>query len=69
MQVVVRLSESGLEADAQELLKIAEVFQEAEDKLATDEAERTFNLYLKAPHLCSFDEEVDAKAYLAARQN
>ncbi|WP_223461364.1 MULTISPECIES: hypothetical protein [unclassified Pseudomonas] len=56
MQVAVRLSESGLEADAQELLRIAAGFQEAEDKLATDEAERTFNLYLKARHLCPFSE-------------
>ena len=44
---------------------------EAESSLAahtwsTDEGERLLNLYSKAPHLCSFDEEIDAKAALAA---
>ncbi len=34
---------------------------------STDEGERLLNLYSKAPHLCSFDEEIDAKAALAAR--
>ena len=33
---------------------------------STDEAERNLNLFLKAPQLCSFDEEVEAKAALAA---
>ncbi|WP_439856201.1 hypothetical protein [Pseudomonas yamanorum] len=46
---------------------------EAESTLAahtwsTDEGERLLNLYKKAPHLCSFDEEIDAKAALAARR-
>ncbi|WP_242201473.1 MULTISPECIES: hypothetical protein [unclassified Pseudomonas] len=39
----------------------------AESTWSTDENERAFNLYLTAPDLCSFDEEVDAKAALAAR--
>ncbi|BAQ75169.1 uncharacterized protein POS17_3475 [Pseudomonas sp. Os17] len=34
MQVATRLSEAGLEDDAQNLMKIAVSFQEAEDKLA-----------------------------------
>lgn len=33
---------------------------------STDEGERLLNLYQQAPQLCSFDEEVDAKAALAA---
>ncbi|WP_371857940.1 hypothetical protein [Pseudomonas sp. R26(2017)] len=33
MQVATRLSEAGLEDDAQKLMKIALSFQEAEDKL------------------------------------
>lgn len=45
---------------------------EAESSLAahtwsTDEGERLLNLYSKAPHLCSFDEKINAKAALAAR--
>lgn len=39
----------------------------AEHTWSTDEGERLLNLYSKAPHLCSFDEEIDAKAALAAR--
>lgn len=34
MQVATRLSEAGLEDDAQNLMKIAVSFQETEDKLA-----------------------------------
>ncbi len=34
MQVATRLSEAGLEDDAQKLMKIALSFQEVEDKLA-----------------------------------
>lgn len=34
MQVATRLSETGLEDDAQKLMKIAASFQDAEDKLA-----------------------------------
>jgi hypothetical protein len=34
---------------------------------STDEGERLLNLYQQAPQLCSFDEEVDAKAAVTAR--
>ncbi|MFJ2362506.1 hypothetical protein ACIPIN_02100 [Pseudomonas sp. NPDC087697] len=34
---------------------------------STDQNELLLSLYQKAPHLCSFDEEVAAKALLASR--
>lgn len=40
--------------------------QLARDTWSTDEGERLLNLYSEAPHLCSFDEEVEAKAALLA---
>lgn len=39
----------------------------ANNTWSTDEGERLLNLYSKAPHLCSFDEEIEAKAALTAR--
>lgn len=34
---------------------------------STDENERLLNLYLAAPHLLSFDEEIEAKRLIAAK--
>lgn len=36
---------------------------------SVDEGERLLNLYQQAPQLCSFDEEVDAKAAAAAHKD
>lgn len=38
----------------------------ARDTWSTNEGERLLSLYREAPHLCSFDEEVEAKAASAA---
>ncbi|MGE8098085.1 hypothetical protein ACQKP6_08995 [Pseudomonas fluorescens] len=38
----------------------------ADSTWSTDEGERLLSLYREAPHLCSFDEELEAKRALAA---
>lgn len=39
----------------------------ADQTWSTDESERLLNLYLVAPHLLSFDEEIEAKQLIAAK--
>ncbi|MFJ2676835.1 hypothetical protein [Pseudomonas sivasensis] len=39
----------------------------ADQTWSTDESERLLNLYLVAPHLLSFDEEIEAKRLIAAK--
>ncbi|MNX78377.1 hypothetical protein D3C86_1099640 [compost metagenome] len=61
-----RKSMTAVIESAIEALASPEELDIANSTWSTDEAERILNLYLKAPHLCSFDEEVEAKATLAA---
>jgi len=56
-----RRSLTAISECAIEKMATLEELQIAESTWSTDGRERTLNLYRVAPHLCTFDEEVEAK--------